>query len=152
MQQKRFEPKGFIKDSIELRKLKATEKNITIVDNTPTEMSIYSDPSIFDFIMRNFLANALKYTPRNGRIDITADTRSKPGFTVFGVKDSGMGIDPELLPKLFYSLKSRVGTENEKGNGIGLMLCKEFAIQNGGDIWVESENGKGSTFFLSVKN
>ena len=152
LQQQKFKPKVYIKESIELRKIKATEKNITVTDNTPSELTIYSDPSIFDFIMRNFLANALKYTPRNGNIEITTDTKSKPGFTVFGVKDTGMGIDPELIPKLFYSLKSRDGTDNEKGNGIGLMLCKEFAIQNGGDIWVESEKGKGATFYLSVKS
>jgi signal transduction histidine kinase/Tfp pilus assembly protein PilF len=152
LQQQKFKPNTYIKESIELRKIKAAEKNITVIDNTPPELTIFSDPSIFDFIMRNFLANALKYTPRNGNIEITTDTKSKPGFTVFGVKDTGMGIDPELLPKLFYLLKSRDGTDNEKGNGIGLMLCKEFAIQNGGDIWVESEKGKGATFYLSVKS
>ena len=94
----------------------------------------------------------MKYTHKNGTIEIGADTAIRPGYTVFSVKDSGIGIENDKLRKLFNSLKSELGTDNEKGHGIGLMLCKEFAIQNGGDIWVESVVGKGSTFYFSVKN
>lgn len=147
-----MKPKGYIKEGIDLRKIKAAEKNITITDHTPAELHVYSDPSLFDFIIRNLLANALKYTFQNGTIDIYADTSALKGFTVFSVKDSGIGIDKENISKLFYSLKSQKGTDNEKGHGIGLMLCKEFAVQNGGDIWVESEKGKGATFYFSVKS
>jgi signal transduction histidine kinase len=57
----------------------------------------------------------------------------------------------ELLSHIFTPVNSGQGTANEKGNGIGLMLCKEFALQNGGDIWVDSKAGKGSTFYFSVK-
>lgn len=152
LHQQKIQPKGLIRESIELRKIKAIEKNITITDRIPPDIYILSDPSIFDFVMRNLLANALKYTPRNGTIDINCDAVSRPGFIIFTVKDSGIGINKELLPNLFYSLKSEQGTENEKGHGIGLKLCKEFAMQNGGDIWVDSEPGKGSTFYFSVKS
>jgi signal transduction histidine kinase len=144
--------KEYIKEGIELRRIKAAEKNITITDKTPNDLTVYSNPSIFDFIMRNLVANALKYTPRNGRIDISADISGKNGFTIFAVRDSGIGINKELIPGIFSALKSLEGTENEQGHGIGLMLCKEFAQQNGGDIWVESEEGKGATFYFSVKN
>jgi signal transduction histidine kinase len=147
-----MKPKGYIKEGIDLRKIKATEKNITITDHTPADLLVFSDPSLFDFIIRNLLANALKYTFQNGTIDIYSDTSLLKGFTVFSVKDSGIGIDKENITKLFYSLKSQKGTDNEKGHGIGLMLCKEFAVQNGGDIWVESEKGKGATFYFSVKS
>lgn len=152
LQQQKMQPKEYIEAGIALKRIMATEKSITITDNTPAGLYVYSDPSIFDFIMRNLLTNALKYTPRNGTIVISADAAAKPGFVVFAVKDSGMGIDKALLPRIFYSLKSEEGTENEKGHGIGLMLCKEFALQNSGDIWVESEQGHGATFYFSVKS
>ncbi len=152
LQQQNIQTAEYINDSLELRKINTNEKNITINNRTPSDLTVYSDPSIFDFIIRNLVANALKYTPKNGTIEINSDRVSKPGFTIFSVTDSGIGIDKNLLPTIFSSLKSRLGTENEKGNGIGLMLCKEFAVQNGGDIWVESIEGKGSTFYFSVKN
>ncbi len=148
----KMQTKGYIKEAIDLKKMKASEKNITITDHTTADVFVYSDPSLFDFIIRNLLANALKYTFKDGTIDIGADKTTNPGFTVFWVQDSGIGIDKEKIPTLFYSLKSEKGTDNEKGHGIGLMLCKEFAVQNGGDIWVESEVGKGTTFYFSVKN
>jgi signal transduction histidine kinase len=113
---------------------------------------VYADPSLFDFIIRNLIANALKYTPHGGAIKVNADTHSKPGFTVFEVKDNGIGMDKSVMGRIFSSPKSTQGTDNEKGHGIGLMLCKEFAVLNGGDIWVESEPGKGASFFFSVKN
>ncbi len=148
----KMQTKGYIKEAIDLKKMKAAEKNITITDHTPADVFVYSDPSLFDFIIRNLLANALKYTFKDGTIDIGADKTTNPGFTVFWVQDSGIGIDKAKIPTLFYSLKSEKGTDNEKGHGIGLMLCKEFAVQNGGDIWVESEVGKGTIFYFSVKN
>jgi signal transduction histidine kinase len=151
VQQQKIHPKSFIRDSIELRKIKAAEKNIIIKDNTPNDAHVWSDPSIFDFVMRNLLANALKYTPRNGSIIINLDTTIRPGYSVFVVKDSGVGIDKATLPNIFYSLKSKPGTENEEGHGIGLMLCKEFAVLNMGDIWVESELGHGATFYFAVQ-
>jgi len=61
-------------------------------------------------------------------------------------------MNKQILSQLFKPLQSSEGTAHEKGNGIGLMLCKEFAVQNGGDLWVESEPGKGSTFYFSVKS
>lgn len=148
----KMQTKGYIKEAIDLKKMKAAEKSITITDHTPADIFVYSDPSLFDFIIRNLLANALKYTHKDGTIDIGSDTSGLPGFTIFWVKDSGIGIDKAKIPTLFYSLKSEKGTDNEKGHGIGLMLCKEFAIQNGGDIWVESELGKATTFYFSVKS
>ncbi len=150
--QVRMQPKISIRESIELRKMKAAEKQITIKDTTPEDLYVYADAAHFDFIVRNLLANALKYTYPKGLIEINADKKMKPGFTVFSVKDNGVGIPKDVLPKIFTALKSGEGTANEKGNGIGLMLCKEFAMKNGGDIWVESEEGKGATFSFSVKN
>ena len=152
LHQTKIKPKGYIRENIELKKIKAAEKNIQVTDHTPEDIVVFVDYAHFDFIIRNLLANALKYTKKNGHVTIAADTVSKPGFTIFVVTDDGIGISKETQAKLFTLVNSNEGTASEKGNGIGLMLCKEFAIKNGGDIWLQSEEGKGTTFYFSVKN
>ena len=152
LHQTKIKPKVYIKENIDLKKIKAAEKNITITDNTPDNIFVYADYAHFDFIIRNLLANALKYTNKNGHVTISADAASQPGHTIFAVKDDGVGISKSTMQKLFTLVNSNEGTSSEKGNGIGLMLCKEFAVKNGGDIWAESEEGKGATFYFSVKN
>jgi len=151
MRQSDFYTKGYITEAIEFKKMAAAEKNITVSDTTAADIRVHADPAHFDFIIRNLLANAIKYTYHNGHVSISASAGTKDGFIVFAVKDSGLGMDKKMLDLLFAPVTSVVGTANEKGNGIGLMLCKEFAVQNGGDIWVTSEPGKGSVFYFSVK-
>jgi signal transduction histidine kinase len=151
LSQIKLEPKDFISQSIEFKKMAAAAKQIRVTDNTPAGICVLADPTHFDFVIRNLLANAIKYTHPAGAIEINADTVSKPGFAIFSISDTGVGIDKKLLPGIFNPLTSTYGTANEKGTGIGLMLCKEFVLQNGGEIWVESEAGKGSTFYFSVK-
>jgi signal transduction histidine kinase/tetratricopeptide (TPR) repeat protein len=145
-----FHPKNYIKEAIEFKRIAAAEKNIEVTDTTLEDTCVYADETHFDFIIRNLLANAIKYTNNNGRIGISADRDAKPGFIVFAVKDNGIGMAKDVLARLFNPVNSMAGTANEKGNGIGLMLCKEFANQNGGDIWVESEPGRGSIFYVSI--
>jgi signal transduction histidine kinase len=152
LHQTKIKPKGYIRENIDLKKIKAAEKNIQVTDHTPEDIMVFVDYAHFDFIIRNLLANALKYTNKNGHVTITADTVSNPGFTIFAVTDDGIGMSKETQHKLFSLVNSNEGTASEKGNGIGLMLCKEFAIKNGGDIWLQSEEGKGTTFYFSVKN
>ena len=146
-----FNPKHFIEESVNLRKILAADKQITVTDITAENLKVYSDATHFDFVIRNLLANAIKFTGTKGSIEINADESMKPGFVVFSVRDNGVGIDKERLKKIFEPFNSKDGTANEKGTGIGLMLCKEFANKNGGDIWAESEVGKGTTFYYSVK-
>lgn len=143
--------KKYVQETINLRKIAAEEKEITVIDNIPETLEVYTDPAHFDFIIRNLFGNAIKFTGVKGSITFYADTNQKEGFVVFSVKDTGVGIDKDRLQKIFEPFNSKDGTANEKGTGIGLMLCKEFAMKNGGDIWAESEPGKGSTFFYSVK-
>jgi len=152
IQEQNISLKEFIRENIALKKIAAAEKRIEIRDNVPDGLVVHADATHCDFIVRNLLSNAIKYTHDNGKIEISSDTKSKPGFTVFSVKDNGVGIDKELLPTIFNPLYSVTGTANEKGTGIGLMLCKEFVMQNGGNIWVESEAGKGATFYFSLKS
>lgn len=151
LNQANIDPKPFIKANTELKKIKAEEKQITITDHTPGDLKIFADPSHFDFVIRNLLANALKYTFAGGNIDINADSKTQPGFVVFSVADNGTGIAEENLGKIFSPIVSTEGTAMEKGTGIGLMLCKEFVVNNGGKIWVESMEGKGAVFYFSLK-
>lgn len=146
-----FNPKQYILETIELRKMAAAEKEIRVIDHTPDDLEIYTDPNHFDFIIRNLFSNAIKFTPVKGIISFDVDVYSTPGFYVFSVTDTGIGIDADRMRKIFEPFNSKMGTANEKGTGIGLMLCKEFALKNGGDLWAKSQPGKGSTFYLSVR-
>ena len=148
----KFYPKQYIRDTLELKKIAAADKNITLVDNVPEDVCVFADATHFDFIIRNLVVNAIKYTHNNGAIEISANRNSRTGHIVFAVKDNGVGISKDLMARIFEPLTSASGTANEKGTGIGLMLCKEFTRQNGGDIWVESKVGTGSTFYFSIKS
>jgi signal transduction histidine kinase len=104
-------------------------------------------------VIRNLLSNAIKFSHRDSEIYVNADNDRKPGYTIFSVKDNGVGIEKERQLSVFEAFgSSKLGTENEGGTSIGLMLCKEFVTENGGSIWLESEPGKGTTFFFSIKN
>jgi signal transduction histidine kinase len=148
-----FAPKRVIKDSLELLAEQALQKNITIIDNTPTDMKIFADCLQFDFVIRNLLSNAIKFTHINGAIEISADTSTIDGCTAFKIKDNGVGITPERQLHIFDARgTSTVGTAQEKGTNLGLKLCKEYVVSNGGKIWVNSQPGKGTSFNFSVKN
>jgi signal transduction histidine kinase len=101
-------------------------------------------------ILRNLLSNALKFTPEGGKVIIHA--RRDDNAVVVSVQDTGTGIGEEDVDKLFrIDVKySSVGTNNERGTGLGLILCKEFIQHHGGKIWVESRLHEGSTFFFSL--
>jgi len=101
-------------------------------------------------ILRNLISNAIKFTNQGGEIAISAEKTAKEIF--ISVSDNGMGIAPERLEKLFSIGKSdsTLGTNKEKGTGLGLILCKEFVESHGGKIWVESKQGKGSTFYVTL--
>jgi len=96
--------------------------------------------------LRNLISNAIKFTPKKGKVEVNALTNDK--YAEISVSDNGTGMTKETTAKLFRidANLSTQGTENERGTGLGLILCKEFVEKNGGKIWVESESGKGSTF------
>jgi signal transduction histidine kinase len=146
-----FAPGIYIRKNIELLHLLATKKNITIEDNALPD-DIYADSGHFDFIIRNLLSNAIKFSFSGGKIILNSSPDAIPGFILFSVADNGAGIKASELPRMFKSsVNSTYGTANEKGTGIGLMLCEEFVTLNGGKIWVESKEGIGSTFYFSLK-
>jgi signal transduction histidine kinase len=101
-------------------------------------------------VIRNLISNAIKFTSQEGTITVSIE--QKQDELIVAVEDNGIGIRKENIDKLFRidESTSTVGTQNEKGTGLGLMLCKEFITKHGGKIWVESELGKGSVFAFSI--
>lgn len=126
------------------------EKNIRFTINIDEKMSITSDELIFQIVIRNLIANAIKFTNRGGDIKVSA--RKSNDFVEFTVKDTGIGIEKKNLDLLFDSKPSlsTKGTIGEKGSGIGLVLCKEFISKLNGEIWAESKLGEGSSFFFTI--
>lgn len=128
----------------------ASQKDVRLVDHTPTDIQVHADPSHFDFVVRNLLSNAIKFSHSGGTIEINAYVAGDKQV-VLSIRDSGVGIPKDLQLGIFDSGNESVrGTWNEKGTGIGLMLCREYVSENGGRLWVESEPGKGSTFYFSL--
>ncbi|NJO87730.1 MAG: hypothetical protein HC831_01300 [Chloroflexia bacterium] len=114
-------------------------------------MKIKADVNMLGTVFRNLLFNAIKFTRRGGRIEISCAVYNEK-YVKISIADNGIGIPANKLSKLFRidEATSTKGTENEKGTGLGLVLCKEFVERNGGKIWVESEAGKGSTFHFTI--
>ncbi|OFX55151.1 MAG: hypothetical protein A2066_15590 [Bacteroidetes bacterium GWB2_41_8] len=130
--------------------IQASQKSISLKINISKRLKISADKQMLSTILRNLISNAIKFTRPEGEIEITV-IRQK-GNTLFSVSDNGVGIKNEALQKLFKVEESccTPGTQNEKGTGLGLLLCKEFVDKHGGKIWVESEPGKGSKFSFTI--
>ena len=135
---------------VELLKLSASVKNIKIMIELEEEINLVADPNLLNTVLRNLVSNSIKYTKEGGLIEIGA-THKDRNYLLY-VKDNGVGINKENQEKLF-GLDTNLtteGTNQEKGTGLGLILCKEFIDLHKGKIWVESELGKGSTFFVAI--
>jgi signal transduction histidine kinase len=131
----------------------ANQKGIELLLDIPENLEVIADIHMLQTIGRNLLSNAIKFTPAGGLIRISAYA-SEGNFVTISVKDTGIGIAPDMLQKIFMldaNIKTK-GTEGELSTGLGLILCKEFVEKHGGKIWVESQEGKGSTFYFTVRN
>ena len=114
------------------------------------EIIVNADEKMIGTILRNLISNAIKFTPKDGQVNIEA--KMNHNQVEISVSDTGVGMRKETIEKLFKietSFTTR-GTGNEKGSGLGLLLCKEFLEKHGGTILVESEPGKGSKFQFSI--
>ena len=127
------------------------QKSITLSKITPDTVAIFADKRMISAVLRNLISNAIKYTHPEGNITITVE--EKQHEMLVSVSDNGVGISKVDREKLFKidQTYSTSGTKNEKGTGLGLILCKEFVEKHDGKIWVESEVGKGSTFYFNLK-
>jgi signal transduction histidine kinase len=131
----------------------AEEKNIMVSCSVDDTLSIKGDSNQVEFIIRNLVNNAIKFTPAGGKVNLSASLQPS-GLVHISVSDNGIGIPEEIKSKLFTvgNKKSRKGTAGEKGTGLGLILSYEFIKLNGGDIFVDSNIGKGSTFHAVFQN
>ncbi len=141
-----------ITDNVDISQTVAIRKNVILEYTTPGDHPVISDRAIINTILRNLISNAIKYTPQNGYI--TVSLVRADNMYLISVQDNGVGITEENLEKLFQpgNIQSTPGTANEKGTGLGLALCKDFVDKVGGDIWVKSTYGRGTTFTFSLKN
>ncbi|MDR6844108.1 PAS domain S-box protein [Flavobacterium granuli] len=140
---------------VELLQFAATAKNIAIETHCELcedSLEIYADKNMLNTMLRNLISNALKFTYEDGKITIKAEKTTEK--TVVSIADNGVGIDSKDVNKIFdkAQLFTLIGTNEEKGTGFGLKLCQEFVEKHGGEIWVESEVGKGTTFYFSLPN
>lgn len=128
----------------------ALKKQIKINNEIDNEIMVWADTNQVSLIFRNLISNAIKFTNMGGTVQLIA-TQQKD-FYQMSVIDTGIGMSQNVLEKLFNPLMQvkMFGTQNEKGTGLGLILCKDFVEKNGGEIWAESQEGKGSKFHFTL--
>ena len=125
-------------------------KKIHFDSSLDPEMLVYADRTHLSLVMQNLISNAIKFTQVQGKIQVYASQQD--GMIIICVADSGVGIASQRLNDLFQieTSFSTVGTANEKGTGLGLILCNELVRENGGQIWAESTLGEGSRFYFTL--
>ncbi|MFN2266990.1 MAG: sensor histidine kinase, partial [Desulfonatronovibrio sp.] len=128
----------------------ANKKGIAIQSDIPADLTVIVDQAMINTVIRNVIFNAIKFSHQGGNITITAQKASP--FVEVCVQDEGIGMDEAIMSKIFSLDKNKrqYGTGGEKGTGLGLILCKEFVEKHGGQIWLESEPGKGTKVFFTL--
>ena len=129
----------------------ANKKEIEVKYDIPEDMMVFADGNMLSGIIRNLATNAVKFTPKGGSLTISAKTDFDNSVEV-SIKDNGIGMNEKILNKLFRLGENvnRNGTEGEGSTGLGLIICKDFVDKHGGKLWVESEEGKGTTFYFTM--
>jgi PAS domain S-box-containing protein len=145
-----FELVQFLGDIIPLFDYVSGQKAIRINKEFPLDIVAFADKAMISTVFRNLISNAIKFTQIGG--EITLSITKEQNRILISIRDSGIGIPQNMICKLFHvdQSYSTPGTNNERGTGLGLILCKEFVEKHEGKIWVESEEGKGSTFRFTL--
>jgi signal transduction histidine kinase len=145
-----FEFSQIIQYNVEALTSLATIKKITIESRLAEPIIVFAHRHSINSVINNVLSNAIKFTPIGGEIAI--DGRIDGRYLEVCFHDSGVGMSPHVMANLFQigSKISTLGTANEKGTGLGLILTKEFIEKNAGSIWVESKEGIGSSFYFTI--
>jgi PAS domain S-box-containing protein len=145
-----FEIEPFVNETIKVLQSNTEDKKIKITLKIQPNLNVYADKNMLGIIIRNLISNAIKYTHVKGNIEINVNETDNE--FKFSITDNGTGIHEEDLEKLFKNeiQHTTTGTNNEKGTGLGLLLCKDFVDKHNGHIWAESQFGKGSTFNFTL--
>jgi PAS domain S-box-containing protein len=153
--QLRFNPKkipfsGVIEEVIKLNQAQVKTKRISLNHSLSNEIEVYADENMLKTVLRNLISNAIKFTEVGGHIQVYGILEKD--HVEITISDNGIGMNAEERERLFNitSNTTTLGTANERGSGLGLVLCKEFVEKNKGKIWVESEEGKGSDFKFTL--
>jgi PAS domain S-box-containing protein len=141
---------AIINEVIELLKAAVLQKSVSIMKALPLSLPVLADKAMISTVLRNLISNSIKFSYPDGKIFISAVTQGNE--VRVEVRDFGVGINKVTIGRLFRAGESvsTTGTRNEEGTGLGLILCKEFISKHGGEIWVESEEQKGSTFSFTL--
>ena len=139
-----------IAENLSGMKVYVIHKKIKLLSKVDGDIATVVDKNMFNTVLRNLLNNAVKFTHKGGQVTVIAERCDNN--IIITVKDTGIGIDPKDIDKLFRLdvQYTKLGTDHEKGTGLGLLLCKEFVEKHGGRIWVESNLKKGSEFKFSI--
>jgi len=142
----------FCDEVIAVLLLNAGNKYIALNQIVDDSIRVFADKNMLKTILRNLVSNAIKFTPNGGNVIINAEQTEMQ--TTITITDNGVGMSAEIIRNIFdlTKVRSTKGTNDESGTGFGLMLCKEFVEKQGGMIWVESEEGVGTTFTFTLKN
>lgn len=144
-----FDIKSVCDEVVSLLEPTAKRKLIQI-ENKLSSSLVFGDREMISTVLRNLTSNAIKYSSKDGKIKISSAPGN--GELIVTVEDNGVGISKERLDKIFYIIENDPtrGTQNEKGTGLGLILCKDFVDKNIGRIWVESTPGIGTSFSFTI--
>jgi len=142
-----------INDGIKILAESIRKKAISLFVDVDEDQVVYADTNMFQSVIRNLVSNAVKFTPKGGKVSISGGL-TENNSSIITVKDTGIGMTKDMVFNLFRMNvnSSRPGTEGEHSTGLGLLLCKEFVERHGGELWVESGEGIGSSFCFTIPN
>lgn len=139
-----------VQSKLKLFEIQASKKDIALLNNISTEITVYADENHVQFILRNIIANAIKFTPKKGKVSITA-TQNLDNVEIT-IADTGVGMTDKQIQNLLHTSQqaSTKGTAGEKGTGLGLLFCKDFISKNQGSLSIESKIGEGTIFCVKL--
>jgi signal transduction histidine kinase/ligand-binding sensor domain-containing protein len=146
----RFNLSTLIQENVNLHKMLADKKGVMLLSPDNQDIYAYGDRDMINSVVRNLMTNAVKFTDKDKKVEVKVEPREAE--VEVSIVDEGIGIEQEYIDKLFKideKYKS-TGTAGEKGTGLGLIICREFVEKHGGEIWVSSQPGKGSTFSFTI--
>ncbi|MCX7908903.1 MAG: PAS domain-containing sensor histidine kinase [Ignavibacteria bacterium] len=146
----RFNIYYLVEQIYQLQKVNIERKQINFQNQVPMDLVAVFDWNMLSTVFRNLISNAIKFTPRGGYVTVKANLDEER--LLISVEDTGIGIPESMLSEVFKvgAKTSRLGTEGEPSTGLGLILCKEYVERHNGKIWVESEVGKGTKFYITI--